>query len=89
MHLLCFDEHQRSEPMALRIVGNVSGLQNAGVMWAEEYPAFLLGFWFTQFIMDRRQFYLHVKSGLLLMAGTFVDNYKLVVQFETMAAAFN
>ena len=65
------------------------GLQNAGVMWAEEFTAFLLGFGFTQSIVDRRLFYLDDKSGLLLMAGTFVDDFTLVVQSEAMAAALN
>ena len=55
-HGLCFDEYQRGEPMLLHIVGNVPGLQNAGVMWAEEFTAFLLGFAFTQSIVDRRLF---------------------------------
>ena len=49
--------------MLLQIVGNVPGLQNAGVMWAEELTAFLLGFEFTQSIVDRRLFYLHDEKG--------------------------
>ena len=88
-HGLCFDEFQGGEPVLLQIAGNVPGLQNAGVMWAEEFTAFLLGFEFTQSIVDRRLFYLHDETGLLLMAGTFVDDCKLVVQSEAMAAAFN
>ena len=84
-HGLCFDEHQRGEPMLLQVAGNVPGLQNAGVTWAEESIAFLLGFGFKQSIVDRRLFYLHDKSGPMLMAGTFVDDCKLVVQSETMA----
>ena len=75
--------------MVLHITGNVPGLQNAGVMWAEEFTAFLLGFGFAKFIADRRLFYLHDKPRLLVMAGTFVDDFKLVVQSETKAAAFN
>ena len=75
--------------MLLQISGNVPGLQNAGVMWAQEFTAFLLGFGFTQPIVDRRLFYLHDAEELLLMVGTFVDDCKLVVQNETMAAAFN
>ena len=43
-------------------------------MWAEESTDFLLRFGFTQSAVDRRLFYLHDKSGLLLMAGTFVDD---------------
>ena len=39
--------------------------------------------------MDRRLFYLQDKSGLLLVVGTFVQDCKLVVYSETMAAAFN
>ena len=49
----------------------------------------ILGFGFTQSIVDRRLFYLHDKSGLLLMVGTFVGDCRLVVQSETIAAAFN
>mmetsp|Transcript_4068 Transcript_4068/g.9683 ORF Transcript_4068/g.9683 Transcript_4068/m.9683 type:complete len:381 (-) Transcript_4068:53-1195(-) len=74
--------------MILQVVGSVPGLQNAGVIWAEESTAFLLGFGLTQSIVDRRLFYLHGKSGLLLVVGTSVDDCKLV-QPETMAAAFN
>ena len=69
-HGLCFDEHQRRESVVLQVVGNVPGLQNAGVMKAEEFTAFLLRFGFAQSIVDRRLFYLHDKSGLLPMAGT-------------------
>ena len=65
--------------MLLQIAGNVQGLQNAGVMWAEELTSFLLGFGFTQSTADRRLFYLKDKTGLLLMAGTFVSDFKLVV----------
>ena len=58
-------------------------------MWAEELTAFLLGFGFTQSVVNQRLFYLQDKSGLLLMVGTFVGDCKLVVQSGTMAAAFN
>ena len=75
--------------MLLQIASNVPGLQIAGVMCTEEFAAFLLGFGFTQPIVDRRLFYLHDAEELLLMVGTFVDDCKLVVQNETMAAAFN
>ena len=34
--------------MALQVVGNVPGLQNAGEMWAEEFTGFLLDFGSTQ-----------------------------------------
>ena len=73
--------------MVLQIAGIAPGLQNAGVMWAEEFTAFLLGFGFTQSIVDRHLFYLYDNSGLLVMAGTFVDDFKLVVQYGAMAAA--
>ena len=79
-HERCFDEYQRGEPMLLQVAGNVPGLQDADVMWAKEPTAFLLGFGFKQSIVDRRLFYLHGKMGIQLMAGTFVDDYKLVVQ---------
>ena len=75
--------------MIPQVVGNVPGLQNAGVMWAGEFTAFFLEFGFTQSIVDRRLFYLHDRAGLLLMVGTFVDDCKAVVQFEAMAVAFN
>ena len=75
--------------MLFQIAGNVPGLQNAGVMWAEEFTAFLLGFGFTQSAVDRRLFYLHDKTEFIFMAGTFADDCKLVVQSEAMAAAFN
>ena len=44
--------------MVLRIDRNMPGLQKAGVMLAEEFTAFLLGFGFTQSIVDRHLFYL-------------------------------
>ena len=75
--------------MVLQAACSVSGLQNAGVMWAEEFAAFLLRFGFAQSIVDRRLFYLHDSTGLLLMVGTSVSVCKLVVHSETMAAAFN
>ena len=89
IHGHCFDEHQRGGGLIHQIVSNVPGLQNAGVMWAEEFTAFLLGFGFTQSTVDRRLFYLHGKVGFLVMAGTFVDDYKPVVPSGAMAAAFN
>lgn len=88
-HGTCFGEYQRGEPMVLQIPGNAPGLQSASAMCAEKSAAFLLGFGFTQCTVDRRVFYPHDKSGLLLMAGTFVDEYRPVVQSGTMAAAFN
>ena len=75
--------------MVLQIVSNVPGLQDTGVVWPGEFAAFLLGFWFTQSIVDRRLFYFHDKSGPLLMMGTFVVDCKLVVQSGTIAAAFH
>ena len=86
---LCFDGFQRGELMALQVAGNVMELQNTGVMWAEEFTAFILEFRFTQSIVDRRLFYLPNKAGLLLMVGTSVGVCKLVVQSGAMAAAFN
>ena len=56
--------------MVLQFFVNVRGLQNAGVMWAEE---FRFGFGFAQSIVDRRLFYLHNRPGLLRMVGTFVS----------------
>ena len=76
------------QPIVLQIVGNVPGLQNAGKMWAEEFTGSLLDFGFTQSITDRRLFHLTDKGGLLLIAGTFVDDYKVVVQSESKAAEF-
>ena len=55
-HGLCFDERRRGELMILQIVGNLPGLQNAGVIWAEEFTSFLLGFGFKQSNVDRRLF---------------------------------
>ena len=60
--------------MALQFFGNVPGLQNAGVIWAEMSTKILLGFGFAQSILDRRLFYLHDKPGFLLIAGTFVGD---------------
>ena len=40
--------------MALWFVVNAPGLQNAGVMWAEELTDFLKGSSFTQSVVDRR-----------------------------------
>ena len=68
--------------MILKIVGNVSGLQNAGAMWAEEFTGFLLDFGFTQPITDRRLFHLTDKDGLLLIVGTSVDDCKVVVRVK-------
>ena len=59
------------------------------MMWAGEFTAFLLGFGFTQSVVDGRLFYVHGKLGLVLMVGTFVEDSKLVVLSETMAAALS
>ena len=75
--------------MALQMAGNVPGLQNTGVMLTEECTVLLLRSGFTQSTANRRLFYLHGKSGILLMADTSVDDCMLVVQSGTMAAAFN
>ena len=72
--------------MVLRVVGNVPGLQKAWVMWAKEFTGFLLDFGFTRSITDRRLFHLTDKSGLLLIAGTFVEHCRAVVQSESKAA---
>ena len=53
---LCFEETQGGVPMIPRVVGNVPGLQNAGLMWAEVPTRFLKGFGFKQSIVDRRLF---------------------------------
>ena len=50
---------------------------------------FLLDFGFTQSISDRRLFHLTDEEGLLLIAGTFVDDFKVVVQLESKAAEIN
>ena len=72
--------------MALQIVGNVPGLQDAGVVLAEEFTGFLLDFGFTQSITDRRLFLLTDDDGNILIVGTFVADCKAVVQSETKAA---
>ena len=60
--------------MALRVVGNVTGMQNAGVMWAEEFTRFLKGFGFTQSVVDRRLFFMFDEEGRALLLGAFVDD---------------
>ena len=73
-HGLCFDEHQRGGPTVPQVAGYAPGLQYAGVIWAENFTDFLLGFRFARSIVDRRLFYHHYKPGLLLMVGTFVND---------------
>ena len=75
--------------MMLQIVGNMPGLQNAGAMWAEEFTGFLLDFDFTQSVTDRRLFHLTDKDGLLLIAGMFVDDCKVLVQSDSKVAEFS
>ena len=65
--------------MVLQIVGNVPGLQNAGVMWAEEITGFLLDLGFIQSTTDRRLFHLIDEDGLVLIAGSFVIDGKVLV----------
>ena len=57
-------------------------------MWTEEFTGFLLDFGFTQSITDRRLFPLTDEGGLLLVVGTFVDDFKVVVQSESNADKF-
>ena len=75
--------------MALQIVGNVTGPQNTGAMWAEELTGLLLDFGFTQSVTDRRLFHLTDEDGLPIIAGTPVGDYKAVVQSESKAAEFS
>ena len=58
-------------------------------MWAEEFTGFRLDFGFTQPITDRRLFKLTDEDGLLPIAGTFVHDFKVVVQSESKAAEFS
>ena len=75
--------------MALRVVGNAPGLQNAGVMWAEEFTRFLKKTGFAQSILDRRLFFTSDEKGLALLLETSVGDCKLVVQSGALAAKFN
>ena len=75
--------------MVVQIWINVPGLQNAGVMWAGDFTGSLLALSFIDSITDRRLFFLADEGGLLLIAGTFVDDFKGVVHSETKAIEFN
>ena len=61
-----------------RVVGNVPGRQDAGVIWQDEYDGWLKGQGFSQSIVDRRVFYkaiLRVDGGTgLFVIGVFVDD---------------
>ena len=61
-----------------QVVGNVPGRQDAGVIWQDEYDAWLSGEGFTQSIVDRRVFYKSIEratGGLgLFVLGVFVDD---------------
>ena len=56
-HGFASESTSAGSPWFLQIAGNVPGLRIAGVMWAEEPTAFLLGFGSAQSIVDRRLFY--------------------------------
>ena len=70
-------------------MGNVPGLQKAGVMWAEGFTRFLTNFGFTQPTVDRRLFYMSDEEGRALLLVTLVDDSKLVVQSGVLVARFN
>ena len=75
------EEVQGGVPIILKVVGDVPGLQNAGVMWAEEFTRFLTKFGFAQSIVGRRLFFMYNEEGQALLLESPVDDYKLVVQF--------
>ena len=75
-------------PMVFRIDGNLPGRQEAGAIFSRRYTEFLLEFGFTQSVVDRRVFFLFDPERLLLCVGVFVDDNKVLIESEVMAAAF-
>ena len=77
-HGLWFDKGQRRGPMVLQVVGIVPAAERRRDVGrgVHRLPPGV-----RAHAVHRRPglFYLHDETGLLLMAGTFVDDYKLVV----------
>ena len=66
------------EPNYFRVVGNVPGRQDAGVIWQDEYDKLLFEQDFSQSVVDRRIFYKSIvkadgRDGLFVI-GVYVDD---------------
>ena len=61
-----------------KVVGNVPGRQDAGVIWQDEYDAWLFAQDFNQSVVDRRVFYKTIEKAKggegLFIIGVFVDD---------------
>ena len=66
------------EPNYFRVVGNVPGRQNAGVIWQDEYDKWLFEQDFSQSVVDRRIFYKSIVKADggdgLFVIGVYVDD---------------
>ena len=75
-----YSEHSEStgKPNYFKVVGNVPGRQDAGVIWQDEYDSWLFGQNFTQSVVDRRVFFKSISRAVggigLFVIGVFVDD---------------
>ena len=78
----------------LKIVGNVPGRQDAGVVWGEAYTKFLTKeCGFSQSAVDRRLYFKKGPAGQLVLLCVYVDDNRIVANdkaaLKEFEAAFN
>ena len=68
-----FNEH--GERMLFRVVENLPGRRDAGLIWGREYGEFMRSEGFVASVVDRRVYYLREKKGKLqITTGVHVDD---------------
>ena len=77
--------------MLLLIRGDLPGRRDAGLIWAREYTAFLVGeAGFRRSIVDRSLYWLRGPSGrAAIFAGVHVDDCASAVRDPELGDAFN
>jgi len=74
----------------LKIVGNVPGRQDAGVIWGKAYDEFLTkDCGLTQSIVDRRLYYKHGPNRELTLVCVFVDDNRIVANSKEALQRFD
>jgi hypothetical protein len=73
----------------LKIVGNVPGRQDAGVIWGKAYDEFLKAdCGLEQSIVDRRLYYKHGPNGELTLVCVYVDDNRIVANNKKVLQKF-
>ena len=70
------------------VKGNMSGLREAGWVWANHYDKFMLGCGFQRSAVDRRVYYRRSPEGFIIVA-IHVDNNFSLDTCKAMAEEFD